>query len=119
MLGADPAAKVYLAAGATDLRKSIDGLAVMVADVLGADPLSRHWFAFCNRGRDKVKILQWTGTGFWLHYKRIEQGRFHWPAADTDECCRVLTRRELEWLLEGLALQQPAAHQHLGCDRLC
>ncbi|MDZ7748112.1 MAG: IS66 family insertion sequence element accessory protein TnpB [Halofilum sp. (in: g-proteobacteria)] len=50
MLGADPAAKVYLAVGVTDMRKSIDGLAVLVADVLGADPLSRHFFAFCNRG---------------------------------------------------------------------
>ena len=51
MLGTDPTAKVYLAAGFTDLRKSIDGLAVLVADVLGADPMSHHWFAFCNRSR--------------------------------------------------------------------
>jgi transposase len=119
MLGTDPAAKVYLAAGVTDMRKSIDGLAVLVADVLGQDPLSRHFFAFCNRGRDKIKILQWTGTGFWLHYKRIDSGRFHWPAADTDRRCVTLTRRELEWLLEGLSVQQPRAHQHLGCDRVC
>jgi transposase len=119
MLGADSAAKVYLAAGASDLRKSIDGLAVAVAVVLGADPLSRHFFVFFHRGRDKIKILQRTGTGFWLHYKRTEQGRFHWPAADTDERCRILSRRELEWLLEGLALQQAAAHQHLGCGRVC
>lgn len=119
MLGADPAAKVYLAAGVTDMRKSIDGLAIVVADVLGADPMSRHWFVFCNRARDKVKILQWTGTGFWLHYKRIEKGRFHWPTADTEQRCIVLARRELEWLLEGLPVRQPAAHQHLVFDRVC
>jgi len=119
MLGTDPAAKVYLAAGVTDMRKSIDGLAVLVADVLGEDPLSRHLFAFCNRGRDKIKILQRTGTGFSLHYKRIDSGRFHWPAANTDRRRVTLTRRELEWLLEGLSVQQPCAHQHLRCDRVC
>ncbi len=117
MLGVDPGARVYLAAGVTDMRKSIDGLAVLVADVLGADPLSRQWFVFCNRGRDKLKILQWTGTGFWLHYKRIERGRFRWPDADTDQRVVTLTRRELDWLLEGLnPVQCRSAHQPLAVD---
>lgn len=116
MLGADPGARVYLAAGVTDMRKSIDGLAVRVADVLGADPLSRQWFVFCNRRRDKLKILQWTGTGFWLHYKRIEQGRFRWPEAQPGQRVVTLTRRELEWLLEGLSPSQAEAHRPLAVD---
>jgi transposase len=49
--------KVYLAGGATDMRKAIDGLMVLVQDVLQADPFSSHVFVFCNRGRDKIKIL--------------------------------------------------------------
>ncbi|WP_443134971.1 IS66 family insertion sequence element accessory protein TnpB, partial [Halorhodospira sp. 9621] len=56
ILGVDPHARVFLAAGATDMRKQIDGLALLVADVLKADPFSAHLFCFANRQRDKVKI---------------------------------------------------------------
>lgn len=96
--------KVYLAAGATDMRRSIDSLSLIVAQVLQLDPLSEHWFVFCNRGRDKLKILHYDRNGFWLHYKRLEKGRFRWPQGPA-----VMDRRQLSWLLEGLDLQQPRA----------
>ena len=57
---------VYLAPGSTDLRKSIDGLAVLVKEVFELAPFSPCLFVFCNRGRDKLKILQWEHNGFWL-----------------------------------------------------
>ncbi|MCG5548925.1 IS66 family insertion sequence element accessory protein TnpB [Halorhodospira halochloris] len=104
MLGVDPQARVFLAAGVTDMRKQIDGLALLVAEVLKADPFSAHLFCFANRQRDKVKILQWTGTGFWVYYKRLERGRFHWPEPGDGSTRVTLSRRELEWLLEGLPL---------------
>jgi transposase len=66
MIGFGAQTQVYLAAGATDMRKQIDGLAALVVDVLGADPFSSHLFVFCNRGRDKLKILYWHNNGFWL-----------------------------------------------------
>lgn len=102
-------AKVYLAAGATDMRRSIDGLSLIVAQVLKQDPLAEHWFAFCNRGRDKLKLLHYDRNGFWLHYKRLERGRFRWPDAPA-----VIGRRELSWLLEGLDMGQPHAFKSVS-----
>ncbi len=103
----EPSEQVYLACGATDLRKSIDGLAALVQEGFALDPFSPAWFVFCNRDRDKLKILRWDHAGFWLYYRRLERGRFQWPT--TPAAPRVITRRQLQWLLEGLALEQPRA----------
>lgn len=100
---------VYLASGVTDMRKSIDGLAVLVKEVFDLDPFSPCLFVFCNRQRDKLKILQWDHSGFWLHYKRLERGRFRWPdAAHAGPIC--VSDRELRWLLDGLSITQRQAH---------
>lgn len=72
-VGAD---RVYLACGATDLRKSIDGLAVLVKECFSLDPFSSSLFVFCNRQRNKLKILRWDRNGFWLYYRRLERGKF-------------------------------------------
>jgi transposase len=70
--------QVYLVTGFTDMRKSINGLSIIVSDTLSLDPLSQAWFVFCNKQRDKLKILFWDTNGFWLYYRRLEQGRFQW-----------------------------------------
>ncbi|ENM5740423.1 IS66 family insertion sequence element accessory protein TnpB [Vibrio mimicus] len=59
--------------------KSIDGLSLIVAEQLEMDPFREAWFIFCNRGRDKLKILFWDTNGFWLYYRRLEKGTFKWP----------------------------------------
>jgi transposase len=100
---------VYLACGSTDLRKSIDGLAALVSQVFGHDLFSHSLFVFCNRGRDKLKILYWDHNGFWLYYRRLERGRFHWPQ-EAGQQTLTLSRRQLQWLLDGLTLEQPQAH---------
>ena len=106
-----PGAEIYLVTGVTDMRKSIDGLSMIVADSLELNPLSQAWFIFCNRQRDKLKILFWDTNGFWLYYRRLEKGRFKWPQ---DECDTVtITQRELNWLLAGLPLHQKQAHKPL------
>ncbi len=102
--------KVYLAPGITDMRKSIDGLALMVSEVLELNPLSESLFVFCNRGRDKLKILHWQTNGFWLYYRRLEKGRFNWPRRDTPDQAVIITRRQLNWLLDGLPIHQKKAH---------
>jgi len=102
--------QVYLAAGATDMRKAIDGLSALVAEVLQADPLSSHLFVFCNRGRDKLKILYWHNNGFWLFYRRLEKQRFWWPSVGTAAAVQISTR-ELAWLLEGMDITAVRAHR--------
>ena len=80
MLTISPAVRIYLATGATDLRRSIDGLSAVVREHFGLDPLSGHLFLFRNRRGDRLKILAWDRSGFWILYKRLEQGTFAWPA---------------------------------------
>lgn len=102
--------RVYLARGFTDLRKSIDGLAILVKEEFNLDPFSPNLFVFCNRGRDKLKILYWDQSGFWLYYRRLERGRFQWPADDHGSTPLKVTHRQLKWLLDGLSLEQKQAH---------
>jgi len=101
--------QVFLACGSTDLRKSIDGLAVLVKEAFALNPFSQSLFVFCNRRKDKLKILQWEHNGFWLHYRRLERGKFKWPANQGDVV--RIDYRELRWLLDGLSLKQPQAHK--------
>lgn len=89
---------VYVAEGAIDMRKSIDGLASLVQESMPISPLSGALFVFFNRGRDKVKLLWWDRHGFWLAYKRLERGRFRLPVA------HALTMADLALVLEGIDL---------------
>ena len=111
MLALSAGTKVFLAAGSTDLRRSIDGLALLVAAQLEMDPLSGHLFVFCNRRRTIVKVLYWDRNGFCLWEKRLEKEVFRWPAMEV-EVVEVGTR-ELSWLLEGLQIKQKSAHREL------
>ncbi|OEH94426.1 IS66 family insertion sequence element accessory protein TnpB [Bacillus solimangrovi] len=102
--------KVYLAQGATDLRKSIDGLAVIVKEEFELDPFSSCLFVFCNRSRDKLKILVWEHNGFWLHYRRLEKGTFEWPT-QSPNVPLTISRRQFRWLLDGFSFHQKQGHQ--------
>jgi len=104
------AGKVYLATGSTDMRKSINGLAAIVQEYFKLDPFSSNLFVFCNKTRNKLKILHWQHNGFWLHYRRLEKGVFRWPKESNDSPL-ILSSRELQWLLDGLPLDQKQAHK--------
>jgi transposase len=107
------ASQVYLACGATDMRKSIDGLAALVQYSFDLNPFSDAWFVFCNRGCDKLKMLRWDNNGFWLYYRRLERGRFEWPSK-AQSAPMAISRRQLAWLLDGLCLEQHQAHPSVG-----
>jgi transposase len=111
MLALSAGTKVYLAAGATDLRRSIDGLALLVAAQLDLDPLSGHLFVFGNRRRTIVKVLYWDRNGFCLWQKRLEKQHFQWPRPEADVI--EVGMRELTWLLDGLQIEQKSAHKEL------
>jgi transposase len=104
--------RIYLAVGATDLRKAIDGLSILVADRLALDPLSGHLFVFCNRRRNMIKILYWDRKGFCLWQKRLERHVFAWPKGS--EQVIGLDARQLSWLLEGLDIATLAGHESLA-----
>lgn len=106
--------RILLACGATDLRKSIDGLAALVQESLGVSPFSPTLFVFCNRDRDKLKMLYWDHNGFWLFYRRLERGTFQWP--QSSEVMLTLSSRQLRWLLDGLSLSQRQAHLPVYAD---
>jgi transposase len=109
MLNSLDGTAVYLAAGDTDIRKSIDALAAIVSQEFDLDLFSNSLFVFCNRRRDKLKILYWDHNGFWLYYRRLERGHFRWPKLSGARTLCV-SRRQLGWLLDGLTLEQHQAH---------
>lgn len=106
MFGLGPATRIYVATGATDMRKGYEGLYGWVRDRLQCEPRSGHLFLFCNGERNRVKVLVWDGSGLWVCAKRLEKGRFHWPEAKAEENKVVLSHEELSLLLNGMDLVQ-------------
>lgn len=104
--GAD---KVYIACGYTDLRKGIDGLALLVRQEFDLDPFTNTLFLFCGRRRDRIKGLYWEGNGFVLVYKRLEEGVYQWTRSESE--VRQITPQQYRWLMEGLKVEQPKAHR--------
>ena len=79
MLTVPPSVRVFVAVGATDMRLGMDGLDALARSRLGLDPLSGHLILFRNRRGDRLKILLWDRSGYWVLYKRLEKGTFSWP----------------------------------------
>jgi transposase len=92
--------RVYLACGATDMRRGFDSLAAQVQTVLKLDPFSGALFVFRGKRGDLLKALMWDGQGLVLYAKRLERGRFLWPQAS--EGIVSLTPAQLSMLLEGI-----------------
>ena len=107
MMIIQPGVKVHLAAGFTDLRRGLDGLAVMVEQLLEQDPFSGHMFVFRGRRTDMIKILFWDGTGLCLFTKRLEDGCFPWPIASEQDVTVPISSAQLSILLEGVDWRRP------------
>ncbi len=106
MLGLPAGTRVWLAAGVTDMRRGFDGLAAIAQDVLQQDPFSGHVFVFRGCKGDRIKVLWWRGDGMCLLAKRLEQGHFVWPQAESGSV--HLTPAQLSMLLEGIDWRRPA-----------
>ena len=98
---------IWIACGYTDLRKGIDGLALLVQKNFELDPFGNGLFLFCGKRNDRIKALYWEGDGFVLLYKRLERGRFQWPR--TQAQALSVTVQQFRWLMEGLCIEQPGA----------
>jgi transposase len=102
MIGLPAIIRVFVAVGASDLRRGFDGLAQLARDQLEQDPMTGHLFVFTNRKKNRIKMLYWDKSGFALWMKRLERGRFHGPTADATHV--ELDAAELAALLGGIDL---------------
>jgi transposase len=96
---------IWIAAGATDMRRGFTGLSAVAQTVLEQNPYAGHVFVFRGKRGDLVKVLWWDGDGLCLLAKRLERGRFVWPQADTGVVS--LSRAQLSMLLEGIDWRRP------------
>lgn len=113
MLRPDRDVQVYLYSGVVDMRKSIDGLSLLIEQSMALSPFAEALFVFCNRGRDKIKILYWERNGFVLWYKRLEKQRFKWLKSVADGSSMSITGYDLNLLLDGLDIFNNKPHEAL------
>jgi len=106
MFGFGPATRIYVATGATDMRKGFNGLYGLVRDHLGCDPESGHVFLFTNARRNRLKLLVYDHSGLWICSKKLDGGNFGWPGADTSVTKIVVSHEELALLLGGIDLSE-------------
>lgn len=108
---ADETEHIYLALGATDFRKQQNGLASLVSLRFKLDPYSgASVFLFCNKRHNSLRALRWDGNGFILVTKTLSADmKFQWPKNQGE--VRDITKRQMEWLLEGLQVDQKKAHK--------
>ncbi len=108
---------VYLHSTPVDFRKSINGLSIIVENDMSLSALSGALFVFCNKKRDKLKLLYWDKTGFALWYKRLEQEKFRWPRKMSEDTIK-LDETQLHWLLDGYDITKMQAHTPLTYQTL-
>lgn len=104
MLGLSANLRYFLCCSAIDIRNGFDGLAGIVRNHLGKDPVTGDVFIFLNKNRTHIKLLYWDGDGFALFYKRLERGRYAFTAHHG--LSKQIGREELLMLLEGLSFQE-------------
>jgi len=95
------------------MRKSINGLTTLVNSSFELDPFADALFVFCNRKRDRMKMLEWDGDGFWLYFKRLERGHFRWPAAGGDNKM-ILSSEELLCLIGSAKLEKKLSRKEVA-----
>lgn len=104
MFSMGAATRIYVAVGATDMRKGFNGLEGLIRERLECDPTSGHIFLFANARRDRLKLVFFDGSGLWVCAKRIERGRLAWPDADGGKV--LLSREQFALLIGGIDLTQ-------------
>jgi len=116
MLMLSPNTRIFVATSHVDMRKSLDGLSLLVQEVLQQNPLSGHLFVFLNRRSDKLKILYWDRNGFCLWYKRLEKHRFRLPKISGP--VYTVSATELGMILEGIDLTDQRRMESLDYDKV-
>ena len=105
---------IYLACGSTDFRKQLEGLSSLVTMKFGLDPFQEDCvFLFCNKKRNAIKVLRYDRNGFILAQKKLlDEMKFQWPSKQEE--VKLITKQQVEWLLEGLEIEQKKAHHSVA-----
>ena len=103
---------VYLHRAPVDFRKAINGLSIIVDNAMKVSIFEDGLFVFCNKKRDKLKVLYWDKTGFCLWHKRLEKDKFIWPRKHDKEIINW-NKEQLNWLLRGFDVSKIRAHNPL------
>ncbi len=109
--------RYYLYNGTTDMRKSYNGLAIVVRSELGCSPLNGDVFIFLNKHRNQVKLLLWEGDGFGIYQKRLEKGSFELPKQGADGPGMTLTHQQLHFILQGVDLKSVQFRKRYQCHK--
>jgi transposase len=108
MFRLDAELRVYLHREAIDFRAGINSLVTLVEQSMQLDPFARAVYAFCNRRHNRIKLLLYDRTGFWLLMKRLEADHFVWPRRQ--QAVIELTTEQLHWLLDGIDIDAVRRH---------
>jgi len=115
MLSIPESVRVFVARDPVDFRRQFDGLSAIARDELGKDPLNGDLFVFFNKRRDRIKLLVWQHTGFWLFYKRLECGTFEsFADAAIERGAIEIDARRLRLLLDGIDLRVARFRRHFA-----
>lgn len=109
--------QIYLFRPFIDMRKQIQGLAVLVEAEMQRSPFDNSLYIFCNRRRDLIKCLYWDQTGFAMWVKRLDQEKFAWPKKLADEVI-VLGTQEIAWLLGGYDVWKMKSHKPVHFSKI-
>jgi transposase len=92
--------RIFIRPGNTDLRKAVNGLAIIIEQQMAVEPFTGDMYLFCNKERKLLKAVWWDRNGFWLSQKRLEKDKYPWP--ETSEAVKELSSQELSMLLKGI-----------------
>ena len=112
---------IHLCCQPVDMRKNFDGLCAIVVNSFRKDPLRDGVFVFVNRSRDRMKLLVWDRHGYWLHYLRLEAGRFQMPPAETTAASHEatsVTAEQLLMIIEGIDLSSVCRRKRYALPKI-
>ena len=112
IINADEVKNIYVSTHFVDMRKSIDGLTLIVHSQFQMNVLDHSLFIFTNRSRNRIKILYYESNGFWLFIQRLDHGKFKIQESQ-ESLTRAITSRQLSWLLEGLEYDEKLKEKQL------
>jgi transposase len=115
MLRVSAETKIYVYTEHIDMRKSIDGLVVLLAETYKLNPQTGELFIFTNKSRNKIKLLFWDRNGFVLYYKKMDRGRFSYSKHIENQTI-MITTTQLQALLMGLDFYLIGQYPHEICQ---